>query len=213
MQSSHKFNLADVWISCSIAFLLWGVMFSKWTSPYIDFWDCMLRVCIVLSFWASIKGVKWWKEVVPISFSQIAIGTGLAILMWGIFWVGDKVSSFIFPFERAQVESIYSLKEGGNVLWIGLSLFFVIGPTEEIFWRSYVQRKLMFRYGRNAGFILATLIYTGIHLFSFNFMLIMSALVLGIVWGLFYRFFPQYLFALILSHALWDTLSFCVFPF
>ena len=46
----------------------------------------------------------------------------------------------------------------------------------------------------------------------FNFMLVMAALVAGAVWGLIYRLCPKALFALIVSHALWDVLVFVLIP-
>jgi membrane protease YdiL (CAAX protease family) len=43
-------------------------------------------------------------------------------------------------------------------------------------------------------------------------MLIMAAFVCGLVWGLVYRLWPKQLFALIVSHAVWDALVFVVWP-
>jgi membrane protease YdiL (CAAX protease family) len=47
---------------------------------------------------------------------------------------------------------------------------------------------------------------------KFNFMLIMAAAVAGFIWGLAYRFFPERLGAIIISHALWDCAVFIWFP-
>lgn len=91
-------------------------------------------------------------------------------------------------------------------------MLLLIGPAEEIFWRSYVQHTLSARYTPNKGFIMATLLYTLVHVASCNFMLIMAALLAGAVWGLCYRFFPNHLGAIVLSHALWDVAVFVVFP-
>ena len=43
-------------------------------------------------------------------------------------------------------------------------------------------------------------------------MLVMAALVAGFVWGLLYRLRPDWLPALIISHAVWDACVFVVFP-
>jgi membrane protease YdiL (CAAX protease family) len=51
-----------------------------------------------------------------------------------------------------------------------------------------------------------------VHLAKFNFMLIMAAAVAGFIWGLAYRFFPERLGALIISHALWDCAVFIWLP-
>ncbi|MDY6373749.1 MAG: CPBP family intramembrane glutamic endopeptidase, partial [Bacteroidales bacterium] len=82
----------------------------------------------------------------------------------------------------------------------------------EIFWRGFVQKNLSDFYSDNVGFILTLLFYTAIHIPSGNFMLIMAAMVAGGFWGLIYRIWPQSFTALVVSHALWDTAAFVVFP-
>ena len=119
----------------------------------------------------------------------------------------------MFDFARPQVDGIYSIKEGTSKVYIGLALLLLIGPAEEIFWRGYVQEHLQNKMGKNAGFIIATLVYTLIHIWSFNFMLVMAALVCGVCWGLLYRLDRKLLPALIVSHAVWDTCAFVLIPF
>ena len=104
------------------------------------------------------------------------------------------------------------MKEGSSSTLIAIALLLLIGPAEEIFWRGYVQRTLAERWGANKGFIVATAIYTLVHIGSFNFMLIMSAMVCGIAWGLLYRIMPERFTAITLSHALWDAAVFVIFP-
>jgi membrane protease YdiL (CAAX protease family) len=95
---------------------------------------------------------------------------------------------------------------------IAVALLLLIGPAEEIFWRGYVQRTLSQRWGANMGFIVATAIYTLVHIGSMNFMLIMAAMVCGIAWGLLYRLMPGRFTAIMLSHSLWDVAVFVLFP-
>ena len=88
----------------------------------------------------------------------------------------------------------------------------LIGPAEEIFWRGYVQRTLSRRWTPNAGFVVTTLVYALVHAASCNFMLVMAALVAGVVWGGLYRLYPQRMWAIIVSHAVWDVAVFVWFP-
>ena len=118
----------------------------------------------------------------------------------------------MFGFARPQVDMIYGMKEGENPLVLTLLMLFIIGPAEEIFWRGYVQKNLSQRWNPNWGFIVTTLVYSLVHLSKFNFMLIMAAAVAGFIWGLAYRFFPERLGAIIISHALWDCAVFIWFP-
>ena len=66
------------------------------------------------------------------------------------------------------------------------------------------------RWSPNVGFIVTTLVYALVHIWSFNFMLVMAALVVGAIWGLAYRLYPQKLGALIVSYAVWDVAVFVV---
>ena len=143
---------------------------------------------------------------------EAAFAVVLAGALWVVFWIGDRLSQLLFAFARGQVDAIYALREGQSAELIAVLLLVLIGPAEELFWRGVVQHRLSLRLGPNAGFALATLAYTLIHVWSGNFMLVGAAAVCGLCWGLFYRFFPRHLPALVLSHALWDALAFVYAP-
>ena len=195
----------------SLAAVLWTIMFSPWTAPHVNFWVMMTCSALTLTLYSTWACPRWWKEV-RIGFSDVLIGTALAALLWGFFWVGDRLSSLMFDFARPQVDMIYGMKAGENPLMLTLLMLFIIGPAEEIFWRGYIQKNLSAKWNPNIGFIVATLIYSLVHVSKFNFMLIMAAAVAGFVWGLAYRFFPERLGAIIISHALWDCAVFIWFP-
>ena len=143
---------------------------------------------------------------------NILSGIGIAVGLWGIFWLGDKISSWLFDFARPQVDAIYGIKNGASPWLLSALLLVLIGPAEEIFWRGYVQHSLSLRFGQNAGFVIATALYASVHIPSCNFMLVMASLVVGVVWGLLYRFFPDRFPAVIVSHALWDAAVFVWLP-
>ena len=197
--------------SVILAAVLWTVMFSPWTAPYLNFWWMMTGSACVLALLSSFFGAGWWKGL-RWSWTEVIAGAALAAVLWGIFWTGDKVSSMLFDFARPQVDLIYGMKEGESPWLLSLLMVFLIGPAEEIFWRGYVQRTLSARWGADAGFALSALLYSLVHVGSCNFMLVMAALVAGVVWGTVYRFFPEHFPAVIVSHALWDAAVFIWFP-
>ena len=194
-----------------LAAVLWTVMFSPLTAPHVNFWLMMTASALTLSILSTCFYPGWWKEVkwgVP----DLLLGVLIATVLWGIFWMGDKVSSWLFDFARPQVNLIYGMKEGESPWLLSVLMLFLIGPAEEIFWRGYVQRSLSQQWNPDKGFLVTTALYALVHAGSCNFMLLMAALVAGIVWGGLYRFFPQRMAAIIVSHAVWDVAVFIWFP-
>ena len=221
-----------------VAALLWFMMFSPWTAGNVNFWGVMSSAAVLLlalSFW---YGRDLWKErlqdwksacsssgAVLFAIKQIGLGIGIAAVLWGMFWVGDKAAQWLFPsFARVEVDAVYGLKQSADQQLIGWLLLCLIGPAEEIFWRGYVQESFCRLFKENrplwlqrlpagwAAMVVATAIYTLIHVPAMNFMLVMAALVCGIVWGGLYAFRRDWLPAIILSHALWDAAVFVWFP-
>lgn len=194
-----------------VAALLWTIMFSPLTAHWVNFWYMMTASAATLAIYATCVRPQWWRQV-KWKGTELLLGIGIAVALWSIFWIGDRIAVWLFDFARPQVDLIYGMKTGKSPWLLGGLMLLLIGPAEEIFWRSYVQHTLSARYTPNKGFIMATLLYTLVHVASCNFMLIMAALVAGALWGLCYRFFPNHLGAIILSHALWDVAVFVVFP-
>lgn len=215
-------------IAVLTAALLWFYMFSPWTSGWPNFWIVMSCSAVVLTTLAVSFTSKSERKVrVERPLLQIAGGIVLAFALWGIFWIGDKASQWLFDFARPEVDAVYSMKTGLPTWLIAVLLLVLIGPAEEFFWRGYVQKDLAILFGSvgdasgraacpgraaTGAFIATAAIYALVHIWSFNFMLIMAALVAGLVWGFIYRICPKALPALIISHSLWDVLVFVVMP-
>lgn len=195
-------------ISVSVAALLWFVMFNPWMGLASHFWLIMAissAILITLAFlWGEIK--------LRFNIQQIALGILIAAVLWGIFWTGDKLSSLMFNFSRPQVDSIYAMGEGAKKWLVAMQLIALTGPAEEIFWRGFIQQRLTKTKGPFAAMLITLVIYSLIHIWSFNFMLIMAAMVAGAVWGFLYYIKPNWLPALVISHAIWDAAVFVVFP-
>ena len=198
-------------IGICIATILWAIMFSPWTAPHINFWIMMTCSGATLTLFTCWARPGWWRDI-NMGISDIVLGVTLAAALWGVFWMGEFLSTLLFDFARPQVDMIYGMKEGENPLVLTLLMLLIIGPAEEIFWRGLIQNRLSARWNPNVGFVLTTLVYGLVHLPKFNFMLIMAAMVAGFIWGLAYRFLPNRLGAIIISHALWDCAVFIWFP-
>lgn len=196
-----------------MALVLWFVMFSPWTAPHLNFWLTMaLSGVILTSMSLSISPELRSSLRENFRVSDVPLGVAIGAVLWGVFWVGDKVAVWMFPFADGEIGSIYAMRDGMDYLAIGALLLLVVGPAEEIFWRGFVQERLSVKWSPTKGFVLTTAIYALAHIWSFNFMLIVAAAVAGGVWGLLYRLFPKRIWALVISHAVWDVAVFLIFP-
>ena len=125
-------------------------------------------------------------------------------------------AAFMVLFLLTLTSGLVGLLGGEKWLWnitiaIALLLFFITGPCEELYWRGYLQDNLMKRFGPWQGWVLATAVYAGVHIWSFNFMLIGAAAVAGAFWGAMYWRLKN-LAPVIISHSVWSMVIFAVFP-
>lgn len=175
--------------------------------PWGNFWVKIgITVCCVCAY-----SLIWQRPRIVLRWSSLLIGVALAAFLYLVFFVGNALAPLILPAAHHQVGGIYGLGDGSPSLLVFLLLLFVTGPGEEIFWRGFLQQKLEERTGVLPGFVIATAIYGGVHVFSANPMLILAALVAGAFWGAFYAWRKD-LLALIVSHSLWSAFIFAVFP-
>jgi membrane protease YdiL (CAAX protease family) len=190
-----------------LATALWFVTFYL---AWATFW-----IKISLSA-ATLAGLSLWlqpRHEERFGFNCRAVISGLlsAALLYGIFWAGKQISTLVWPTSGNQIGNIYQKGAGTSMGTIALLLFFVTGPCEEIYWRGYLQHNLMERFGNGPGWALATVIYAAVHIWSFNFMLIGAAAVAGAFWGALYWRLKS-LAPIIISHSVWSTVIFAVFP-
>ena len=190
-----------------LAFGLWFVTFAL---GGLNFW---IKITVSSAVLAAVAVQAQTLRENVLSFDRRAVIQGVlaAAALYGIFWAGREVSTIVLPFASGQIGAIYGKGEGFPTAVIFLLLLFVTGPCEEIFWRGFLQRKLMGRHGEWKGFLLTTLVYAGVHVFSFNFMLVSAAAVAGAFWGLLYMRLGR-LDSVIISHSIWSAVIFAVAP-
>lgn len=192
------------------ALLLWGVLFSPWTASYINFWLIMTVSITFLAGSALFLQRKELAENYRFKISYLLFGVVSAFVLYMVFFAGNFAATKLFAFAGGQIDSIYSLKNQYNPFIIGM-LLFLIAPGEEIFWRGFIQKRLAEQHGALKGYLLATAIYTVIHIWAFNFMLLGAALVCGLFWGFIYMKYRS-VWPGIISHALWDLVIFILLP-
>ncbi len=187
-----------------LSFACWAFTFGlAWGNFWVKIGVSVTTICIYSLFWQ--------RPRIRFTGKSILLGILSAAVLYGIFFLGNLLAPYIIPGAGRQVGGIYGLGTGTDRIYIFLLLCFITGPGEEIFWRGFLQENLMQRFGDVRGFILGTLIYGGVHLFSLNLMLILAALVAGAFWGLLYLW-KRDLGSVIVSHSLWSAFIFAVFP-
>ncbi len=201
IKNNHAF------IAVVLAIIFWYFSFSL---QLLNFWLSMAMAVIVLSTLAIRWGGFPYKRE-HFNKRTLLIGIVSAILLYLIFVLGNYLSQLMFSFAKPQISSIYHIRTQAEAFIIALVLLFVTSPGEEIFWRHFIQRWSMQTFGSYKGWLIASLIYAGVHIPSGNFMLVMAALVAGLFWGFIYLK-EKNILAVTISHALWTTGIFVFFP-
>jgi membrane protease YdiL (CAAX protease family) len=197
----------EIVLTVVLACVLWFVTFYlSWASFWIKITFSAATLAI-LSLWIQPHRKDQFR------FNQSVVLQGLvsAGLLYAIFWIGKTISGTLMPFASTQINGIYQKGLGTHTGIIAALLFFVTGPCEEIYWRGFLQKNLAARFGPWQGWLLATAIYAAVHIWSFNLMLIGAAAMAGAFWGaMFWRY--NNLMPVIISHSVWSTVIFAVFP-
>jgi len=203
----NKTNSKYITFTLVVATILWYLLF---VIKPLNFWlemSLSISTLVIMSLAFNKDKFKIGKFTVR----HILIGIFSAIGLYLIFYLGNIITGYLFPFKDSQVLSVYSNRSNGNLIWIGLLLLFVIGPGEEIYWRGFIQNTLSKKMGETKGYVISVLLYAGVHIITGNVMLVIAALVCGIYWGWLYKR-EKSLLPVIISHAIWDLTIFVILP-
>ena len=193
-----------IWGAFLLAAACWAATFG-WGEG--NFWVKIGLSVVVVCLYSFV----WQRPRISFQFRSFLLGVISAAVLYLIFLIGNKMAPYILTGGKAQVGGIYSLGAGTNRNLIFLLLFFITGPGEEIFWRGFLQDRLMEKWGTFPGYLATTALYGGVHLFSGNLMLILAALVAGAFWGFLYLWKKDLLLQ-ITSHSFWSAVIFAVAP-
>lgn len=197
----------QVLFSVILAFVFWYLTFrAKWMNFWLSMSLAILTLTLLSIYWNGLPLNK--KEL---TLSNVLLGISSAVILYGIFWAGNFFSQIIFHFAKPEISAIYTIRNEGQAVSMALVLLFVTSPGEELFWRAFLQKWTMERFGPLSGWLLGAIIYAGVHVFSGNIMLTLAALVAGLFWGFLYWRSGSIL-ACIISHALWTVAIFILWP-
>ena len=215
-RSTEHTGGSQLWLITLFAVCLFVVMFIYKQAGGFDFWYWMSSNLLVLLSLVFILDSSNGREL-KMDFGdrvmqKIILGTVAALALFAVFYVGNILIRLIFERAGDGIQNVYSFKQQAAPLRIGLLMLLVIGPGEELFWRGYLQRRLGMRFGKMSGFILATALYTGVHIATGNLVLVLAAFICGIFWGWLYIRYKS-MIVNVVSHTAWDIAVFLLLPF
>lgn len=195
--------IIGVW---ALANLLLGISFQLTDQFWILFTFSLLTlICISL-----IGDRSYSIKKAFFSFKDISYGFVTGTILYAIFLVAYlllKVLPFpLLPF----VEDLYSVV-GPTFWWHYIALVVIIIPGEEVFWRRFLQTRLVQKTGRYKGILIASTMYALAHIWTGNPMLVAAALTAGIAWGALYEW-KKSLAMIIISHLIFDLWLLVIFP-
>jgi uncharacterized protein len=138
------------------------------------------------------------------------LGILSGIILYAVFWSGNTlIELFDLPFAN-QIDSLYR-QFSPESFWHFLVLLLILAPGEEIFWRGFIQKRIL-RYLRVwPSIILSTLLYASVQFYSGEWILVLAAVIGGFVWGALYAW-KRSIRLVVISHITFDLLLFIIFP-
>jgi uncharacterized protein len=143
-------------------------------------------------------------------FSYLGWGVLSGVLLYGLFWIGYHGVGFLQLGFQRDIHKLYRWY-GPSLYWEFFALILVAGPGEEIFWRGFVQKRLLSFFKPKVAIIYGAILYASVHVYSGKFMLILGAFLSGIVWGSLY-YWKKSMPLVIVSHIVFDIMLFIILP-
>lgn len=149
---------------------------------------------------------KWWN----IQLNETFIGLVSGIILYLFFFIGKQTIIFFHIPLLADLQKLHQ-EVNPSQSWHYLLLFLIIIPAEEIFWRGYIQKRLSYYTSPVKGIIFASLLYASANIYANSILLIISAIVAGIFWGILYHW-KKSIWVPIISHSIFNLLLLIIYP-
>ncbi len=163
---------------------------------------------------------------------EIFIGLGFAILgvflVLGVSFLMEVILTVIFGSEivynilgtSGEVDVLITSSDVLSIFWLVIIMILIIGTSEEVLFRGFLQKGLVRTVGKNWGIIITALIFSSIHLlgiflfresltsFLISFLLsFFPFFAISILLGLLYNWRKENLIAVMITHGVYNALT------
>lgn len=167
------------------------------------FWNRAALAGLVIGTYGAVAQRRPLGDLLRPTFGDVVIGVAGAVVLYGVFWAGDRVIGRVLPALAADVGRLYAIRgTAPQARMVGVLL--LVGPCEELFWRGFMQNR--------AGVVIALAGYAAVHLWERKAVLVLAAVVGGAFWAALFAWTTT-LVAPMVCHALWDLAVVVWFPF
>jgi uncharacterized protein len=143
-------------------------------------------------------------------FKYLTIGTVSGLILYLVFWMGIQAFDLLnLPFGNS-VNKLYRWF-APELFWQYLALILVAAPGEELFWRGFVQKRLLHYFGPFMSIFIGALLYASVHIYSGTLILMLAAFLSGLMWGALYLW-KRSMPLVIVSHIVFDIMIFIILP-
>lgn len=206
----------NVYWMCGISVAGFSALFLLQRFGLIEFWGgfaSLIWLLVLMALATRPELLRSMLDDINKRFLLKFVGGLLSgIVLYGIFWLARYVQHWVLPEWGDHLRHVYRFGLGASELRIMLTIGFLIGPGEELFWRGFMQDFFTEAEGPWKGLVIGVALYVAAHLVTFNPMLIGAAVIAGGYWALLYRCFRSVTLN-IASHVVFDLLAFVILPF
>lgn len=171
------------------------------------FWYILPACLLVLTIWTILL-----EDVDDrISFIRyITAGILSGLLLYALFYFGNAMIHF---FNLPLADNIGRLYKwfAPSQFWQYIALVLIAVPGEELFWRGFIQKRILKRLPAVWSIIISAAMYASVHIYSTEMILVFAAFVSGIIWGLLFAW-KRSIPLVIVSHLVFDLLLFVLAP-
>ena len=163
---------------------------------------------------------------------EIFIGIGFAILgvllVLGVSFIMEVMLTVIFGYEivydvlgtSGEVDVLIASSDIFSIIWLAIIMILVIGTSEEVLFRGFLQKGLVRSIGKTWGLLVTALIFSSIHLigiflypgsitsFIVSFLLnFFPFFAISLLLGLIYYWRKENLISVMITHGVYNALT------